>query len=33
MTIPNNEVFSVDKASLIRRLKLHLPPTPRLPTD
>ena len=26
MTIPNNEVFSVDKASLIRRLKLHLPP-------
>ncbi len=26
MTIPNNEVFSVDKAGLIRRLKLHLPP-------
>jgi len=26
MTIPNNEVFSVDKASLVRRLKLHLPP-------
>ena len=26
MTIPNNEVFSVDKAGLVRRLKLHLPP-------